>query len=249
MKTSQVIAWVSVILILSCSDVSDDYELCRQIEEARCDRRIACQKTYPDKFSGVDREKCYDYYREICRNRELASDVEKDEVDQHLDACLDAIAHYDCRKMFPYADSDDPETLNGDLLNVCPFLREEEEDEDDDGDGDGDDQQPAGESCDVLGQNCTDDAKACYPASTAPTGTEGTCSPAGQKGAGEACSESPECQRGYFCYLSETAEGEMCYKMCDAVDGDPGCPGGYTCLDSGKGTIGYCEGTGADAGS
>ncbi len=246
LRTMRRTAWTFPALILlavACGGVSDDYDLCLRVEKARCERRAAC-KNDPEvasKLKDFDLNQCVDYYEEICRTRDLASDVDKTEAEAELNGCLKAIAKSPCNELYPFNKSATPETRHKDLFPVCPFLKEQSASSDtgsttDAGTG-------SGESCDVFAQNCSDDAKACYPPASNIQATDGTCQTTGDKAMGDSCSESTECSKGYFCFKPDGADASTCIKMCDVEDGDPGCPGSYACTDSGQGSIGYCKKT------
>jgi len=235
-----------MLLIVSCGDISGDYDVCMDVETARCERRAECKKRYPDDFKDFDKKMCIDYYEEICRSRDLASDVEDTEIDEHLDSCLEAIENYDCNELYPMSDKTYSETTHEDLLAVCPFLREEEKDDDNDDSSEEDDSSL--EACDVFSQNCSDDANGCYPPSSDAEGSKGVCRPKGSKESGAECSRSSDCKPEYFCFEPEDADASRCYKVCNESTGNPGCPGEHTCKESGTGSLGYCEPNQSDAG-
>jgi len=229
-------------ILAACGGVSDDYDLCVDVEKARCERRAACQADpkYADSFKGFDLEKCVDYYHEICRTRDLADTIDQGDAADQLPKCLSAIKKYPCSRLYPVADTSIAETLQKSLLASCPFLIKEKKSDN----GSSSNETDAGtstESCDVFSQNCSDDAKACYPPAENASGTDGSCLSKGDKAMDDACGTSSECGKGYFCFKPEGSDSSACSKMCDVKDGDPGCPGGYDCVDSTVGSIGYCK--------
>lgn len=85
-------------------------------------------------------------------------------------------------------------------------------------------------SCDLLTQNCSSAAQACYP-----TQTSTTCAPAGSKTEGQACTAMNQCGKGLVCAGTGT-----CYKLCDPNGGAPTCTTG-TCVKNGANDWGLCQ--------
>ncbi|HKA87204.1 MAG TPA: hypothetical protein VKE22_06030 [Haliangiales bacterium] len=88
-----------------------------------------------------------------------------------------------------------------------------------------------GPTCSLLDQDCHIVGQACYPSPDVyPVAERGTCRPSGAGVQGDACTGSSMCAAGYLCVKPSNSTTAICAKMCDRLDGVPGCGTGTSCM-------------------
>jgi hypothetical protein len=122
------VAVLSSIVAVSCLDSLQDYEECKEIENARCALRQKCDESgnqaFQKEFPNFDFATCVAYAKEHCRTRKIGSTASWKPSDVH--ACAQAISALDlafCSELDPAVD----ETESAPLASFCWFIEAPEE--------------------------------------------------------------------------------------------------------------------------